>query len=164
MPVQGLITRPEHPKQLPFKNPVTPSFLAPSIGYVKTPVIPLSTPVPIAFAPKPSPSSKCFGLFIFILSFSAINSSSNVNYYKVVDNDPVILLIELKVAAIVFLTNDAVPSKTPFPTSNGPLTNPSTGFSYKSTKPFPIVLINPTGFPIISKLPAIFKSYYIPYT
>ena len=75
-----------------------------------------------------------------------------------------ILLIELNVADIVFLTKEAVPSNTPFPTSKGPFTNPCLGFSYKSTKPFPIVLISPTGFPIISKLPAIFRSYWIPYT
>jgi hypothetical protein len=36
IPVTGLMTKPEIPYNVPLKNPLTPSFLAPSNGLKKT--------------------------------------------------------------------------------------------------------------------------------
>lgn len=43
-PEAGRVTRPTMPLPIPLKKPSTPSFLAPSMGFRKTPVTPSNTP------------------------------------------------------------------------------------------------------------------------
>ncbi len=71
---------------------------------------------------------------------------------------PVILLTEFNAPAIVFLIKDPAPFMIPNPPSKGPFTNPSFGLSNKSVKPVEILLNNPTGLPIIFKLPKTLKT------
>ena len=68
---------------------------------------------------------------------------------------PVILLTEPKAPVIVFFIKLPAPSPIPTIPSKGPYANPSAGFENKSEKPVEILLNNPTGFPIIFKLPNI---------
>ena len=63
---------------IPLKNPPNPSSLAPSIGFVTTPLTPLQILVPAEETPLTNPSPTCYGAF-FLSSkiFSYANSSSH---------------------------------------------------------------------------------------
>ncbi|KAH3865907.1 hypothetical protein DPMN_028954 [Dreissena polymorpha] len=43
-PLVGLVTTPNSPLPTPLKNPSTPSFFAPSMGFRTMPVTPSNTP------------------------------------------------------------------------------------------------------------------------
>jgi len=64
-----------------------------------------------------------------------MNSLSNVKVEIPVPIAPVILPTEPKTPAVVCVTNEKEPVINPYAPSNGPLTNPSIGFSNNSTTP-----------------------------
>jgi hypothetical protein len=57
-PLTGFTIKPVRPLNPPLKKPPSPSFSAPLIGSVTSPVIPVKNPLKILFPPltKPSPT------------------------------------------------------------------------------------------------------------
>jgi hypothetical protein len=133
----------------------------PSMGFVNTPAIPFPTPESNVIPAYLSPCPTLFAFFAFYFYLYLEYSSSNVIKEKPFPKAPVILLMEFKAPAKVFLTNEPAPLMTPSPPSKGPLTKPSLGFKTRSYNPVPILVKSPTGFPISSRLPRSKNIYLI---
>jgi len=90
-PLTGLVIKPASPLPVPLMNPLMPSFLAPSTGFVTIPVIP--EPIDVNADPKPffSPSKPDFGF-----SRTALISFSCINYVSV-DKNKMPLFTELTI-------------------------------------------------------------------
>lgn len=104
------------------------------------------------------PSRMCLGFLMRIFSRCFMKSSSIHRWASPVETEPVNLLIELNVPAMIFFTRLAVPSASPMPASSGPWTSPSRGFPTKSYMPEETLLKKPIGLPMMLRLPRILKT------
>ena len=155
----GLITRPPMPFAAPSKNPGSPFFYAPWIGWVTTPVKPFLKPYAILLAPFARPPITWLLLSFLIYSLYFVNVlSSSTRRVRPLLRDPVRDSTVLKVPLIVFVRREAAPLATPFDPSSGLISNPSAGSSTRSLKPEPIFWTKVIGLPKIVKLPIIGKS------
>ena len=114
VPLTVFETNPAAPFPIPTKNPPTPSYFAPSIGFVKTPETPLQILDPAFENPLTNPSPMLVGLFCRSFSFFySIYLSSKLNA-----NAPLLILFPIletaPTGAITALRiNDFEPSPNP---------------------------------------------------
>jgi hypothetical protein len=140
--VTGLAIIPTAPFPSPFRKPnalLTPfAFFASSPGFVISPFAPLSSELPKAEAPFPTPSMMPVGLFFkSFSSFYAMNPLSKESIARGLLTAVVNLEILPAVPPTEYFASSAVPLTTPKVPSTSPYSKPSLGIVVRAVNPEP---------------------------